>query len=53
MGRHRRDDDLPGDEQAGQSLEEQLWQRYKATKAELGTDSTQTFDAFFDWWEVT
>ena len=51
MGRHRREDE-PADE-AGQPLEDQLWERYKATKDELGSDHTDTFDAFFDWWEVT
>lgn len=49
MGRHRKDPE----EEPPASLEDKLWAEYKAIKQASGSDSTETFEAFFDWWEVT
>lgn len=49
MGRHSRKDP----EEEPKSLEEKLWAEYREIKRASGSDSTETFEAFFDWWEVT
>lgn len=33
--------------------QDRLWERYRAVKAESGTDSNVTWDAFFEWWVTT